>query len=74
MYKIGVIDTIDKKGLELLEKHLDFEYEVITDLSQKNLLLKLPEFDGVTLRRGRLDEEILKNCMKNYVLDQSLSF
>ena len=62
MYKIGVIDTIDKKGLEHLEKHLDFEYEVITDLSQKNLLLKLPEFDGVTLRRGRLDEEILKNC------------
>ena len=62
MYKIGIIDTIDNKGIELLKSNKDFSYEIITDLSRENLLRKLPAFDGVTLRRGKLDEEILKNC------------
>ena len=62
MYKIGIIDTIDNKGIELLKSNKDFSYEIITDLSRENLLKKLPVFDGVTLRRGKLDEEILKNC------------
>ena len=62
MYKIGIIDTIDEKGIELLKSKNNFSYEVITDLSRENLLKKLPEFDGVTLRRGKLDKEILKNC------------
>jgi len=62
MYKIGIIDTIDNKGIELLKSNNKFSYEIITDLSSKNLLAKLPEFDGVTLRRGKLNEEILKNC------------
>jgi len=62
MYKIGIIDTIDNKGIELLRSTNKFSYEIITDLSRENLLTKLPEFDGVTLRRGKLDEEILKKC------------
>jgi len=62
MYKIGIIDTIDNKGIELLKSNSNFSYEIITDLSRENLLTKLSEFDGVTLRRGKLDEEILKNC------------
>jgi D-3-phosphoglycerate dehydrogenase len=62
MYKIGIIDTIDNKGIELLRYNNKFSYEIITDLSRENLLTKLPEFDGVTLRRGKLDEEILKKC------------
>ena len=68
MYKIGIIDTIDDKGIKLLENNKNFSYEVITDLSNKNLLAKLPIFDGVTLRRGKLDEEILKNCKKLKVI------
>ena len=62
MYKIGIIDTIDNKGIELLKSNINFSYEIITDLSRENLLVKLQEFDGVTLRRGKLDEEILKKC------------
>ena len=68
MYKIGIIDTIDHKGIELLKSNNNFSYEIITDLSKENLLTKLPEFDGVTLRRGKLDEEILKNCKKLKVI------
>ena len=62
MYKIGIIDTINNKGIELLESNNNFSYEIITDLSRENLLTKLPKFDGVTLRRGKLDEEILNKC------------
>ncbi len=68
MYKIGIIDTMDNKGIELLKSNKNFSYEIITDLSRENLLAKLPEFDGVTLRRGKLDEEILKNCKKLKVI------
>ena len=68
MYKIGVIDTMDSKGIELLKNNKKFSYEIITDLSRENLLAKLPEFDGVTLRRGKLDAEILKNCHKLKVI------
>ena len=62
MYKIGVIDTMNPKGIELLRSNKNFNVEVITDLSKENLLKELPKYDGVTLRRGKLDSEVLKNC------------
>ena len=62
MYKIGIIDTMNPKGIELLSSNKNFDVEVITDLSKENLLKELPKYDGVTLRRGKLDSEVLKNC------------
>ena len=38
MYKIAIIEEIHKDGLELLEKHPNFEYELINDVSEKNLI------------------------------------
>ena len=34
----------------MLKKHPNFEYELIEDVSEKNLLEKLPKFDACTLR------------------------
>jgi len=62
IYKIGIIDTMNSKGIELLKSHKNFNVDVITDLSKENLLKELPKYDGVTLRRGKLDSEVLKNC------------
>ena len=62
MYKIGIIDTMNPKGIELLKSHKNFNVDIITDLSKENLLKVLPKYDGVTLRRGKLDSEILKQC------------
>ena len=70
MYNIGVIDKINYKGIELLEKNNNFSYEIITDLSKDNLLKKLPLFDGVTLRRGKLDEDLLKVATKLKVISR----
>ena len=64
MYNIGIIDKINFKGLEVLKKNSNFKFEIITDLSKENLLKKIPEFDGITLRRGKIDYEILSKCKK----------
>ncbi len=63
-YKIAVIEEIHKDGLELLENHPDYEYELITDVSETNLINKLPDFDACTLRVSKLDEKILMHCTK----------
>ena len=63
-YKIAVIEEIHKDGLELLDKHPNYEYELINDISEKNLIEKLPKFDACTLRVSKLDEKILKHCTK----------
>ena len=68
MYKIGIIDTMKDKGINLLKSYKDFDCEIVTDLSRENLLLKLPEFDGITLRRGKIDREILNKCDKLKVI------
>ena len=56
------------KGIELLKNYKNFDCEIVTDLSRENLLLKLPEFDGITLRRGKIDREILNKCDKLRVI------
>tara|TARA_B100001063_G_C16754528_1_gene552314 strand:- start:1382 stop:2341 length:960 start_codon:yes stop_codon:yes gene_type:complete len=63
-YKIAVIEEIHKDGLEVLKNHPDFEYELITDVSENNLIKKLPDYDGCTLRVSKLNENILKHCKK----------
>jgi len=70
MYKIAIIEEIHKDGLELLEKHPNFEYELINDVSSKNLIEKLPAFDACTLRVSKLDEKILKRCKKLKVISR----
>ncbi|MFL2877756.1 MAG: hypothetical protein ACJZ8N_02105 [Candidatus Pelagibacter sp.] len=62
MKKIAIIEEIHKDGLDLLEKNPNYEYELITDVSDENLINKLPKFDACTLRVSRLDEKILKHC------------
>ena len=68
MYNIGIVDKIDPKGIKLFENKNNFKYEVVTDLSKQNLLKKLPDFDGITLRRGKIDSELLQQCKKLKVI------
>ena len=69
-YKIAVIEEIHKDGLDLLKNHPNFEYELITDVSEENLIKKLPNFDACTLRVSKLDEKILKHCKKLKVISR----
>ena len=70
MFKVGVVDKINSKGLEILDNNSNFQYEIITDLSKENLLKKLPQFDGITLGRGKIDSSILSYCKKLKVISR----
>ena len=70
MKKIAIIEQIHNDGLELFKKSSDYEYELITDVSEENLIKKLPEFDGCTLRVSKLNENILKHCTKLKVISR----
>ncbi len=70
MPKIAVVDKIHQDGINLLKNNPKFECEVIEDLSKKNLISKLPDFDGITLRRGKIDFEILEKCKKLKVISR----
>ena len=70
MYKVAIIEEIHNDGIELLKKNSNFEYEIITDVSEKNLIKRLPEFDACTLRVSKLDSEILKHCQRLKVISR----
>ena len=62
MYKIAIIEEIHKDGLDLLKNNPNYEYELIKDVSEENLIKKLPAFDACTLRVSKLNDKILKHC------------
>ncbi len=70
MFKIGIVERIDESGLKILEKHPNFEFDVIENISKENLIKELPKFDGLTLRVAKLDSEILSNCKKLKVISR----
>ena len=70
MKKIAIIEKIHDEGLKLLEKNSNYNYELIENTSEENLINKLPEFDGCTLRVSELNENILKHCPKLKVISR----
>ena len=70
MFKIGIVENFHKDGIKLLEEHPNFEYEIINDVSKKNLIKELPKFDGLTLRVAKLDSDILIKCKKLKVISR----
>ena len=43
MYKIGIIEKIHDKGIQLLKNSKKFEYEIIENISKNNLIKVLPK-------------------------------
>ena len=70
MFKIGIIEKIHEDGIQLLKKHPNFEFELIENVSKENLIKKLPNFDGITLRVAELGSEILEHCKKLKVISR----
>ena len=70
MYKIGIIQKIHDKGLELLDAHTNFEYEIIDDVSEENLLKKIHLYDAVSLRVSKLSNNLLSKATKLKVISR----
>jgi len=70
MYKIGIIEKIHDKGIDLLKNNKKFEFEIIENITEENLIKVLPKYDGITLRVAKIGPEILKNCNKLKVISR----
>jgi D-3-phosphoglycerate dehydrogenase len=62
MKKIAIIEEIHEDGINLLDQNKNFEYEIIKDVSEENLIKRLPEFDGCSLRVSKLTSKIMSVC------------
>ena len=64
MPKVAIIENIHQDGINLLKENPDFEFEIIDDTSEENLIKVLPKFDACTLRVSKLNEKInlLNRC------------
>ena len=62
MHKVAIIEKIHQDGIDLLKNKPEFEYEIIEDSSEDNLIKVLPKFDACTLRISTLNEKIMSNC------------
>ena len=70
MKKIAIIEKIHQDGIDIVKHHDEFDYEIITDVTEKNLINKLPSFDACTLRVSKLNENILKYCSKLKIISR----
>ena len=70
MYKIGIIQKIHDEGLKLLNINKNFEYEVIDDVTEENLLKKIHLYDGVSLRVSKLSNNLLSKATKLKVISR----
>ncbi len=70
MHKVAIIEKIHQDGINLLKNNPDFEFEIIEDSSEDNLLKVLPNFDACTLRVSKLNEKILSNCKNLKVISR----
>ena len=62
MHKVAIIEKIHQDGINLLKNNPEFEFEIIEDASEENLIKVLPNFDACTLRVSKLNEKILSKC------------
>jgi D-3-phosphoglycerate dehydrogenase len=70
MYKIGIIQNIHHEGLKILDENKNFEYEIIDDTTEENLLKKIHLFDGVSLRVSQLSNNVLSKAVKLKVISR----
>ena len=70
MHKVAIIEKIHQDGINLLKNNSAFEFEIIEDASEENLIKVLPNFDACTLRVSKLNEKILSNCKNLKVISR----
>ena len=70
MHKVAIIEKIHQDGINLLKDNPAFEFEIIEDASEENLIKVLPNFDACTLRVSKLNEKILSKCKNLKVISR----
>ena len=58
--KILVIQPIHERALNLLRDRNDISFEVVTDFSEENLIARVVNADGITIRDAPLGERVIQ--------------
>ena len=60
MKNILIIQPIDKSGIEILENHPDYNFEIIDGTDLEEIKKKISECDGISIRTAKLPAEVIR--------------
>ena len=70
MYKILVIEPLHREALKLIDARNDVSYQLITDVSEENILAHIEDADALTIRVSTLPEKALRKGKKLKVVSR----
>ena len=62
MKNILIIQPIDKSGIEILENHPDYNFEIIDGADLEEIKKKIIECDGISIRTAKLPAEVIRGA------------
>ena len=62
MKNILIIQPIDKSGIEILENHPDYNFEIIDGTDLEEIKNKIIECDGISIRTAKLPAEVIRGA------------
>ena len=62
MKNILIIQPIDKSGIEILENHPDYNFEIIDGTDLEEIKKKTIECDGISIRTAKLPAEVIRGA------------
>ena len=62
MKNILIIQQIDKSGIEILENHPDYNFEIIDGTDLEEIKKKIIECDGISIRTAKLPAEVIRGA------------
>ncbi len=62
MKNILIIQPIDKSGIEILESHPDYNFEIIDGTDLEEIKKKIIKCDGISIRTAKLPAEVIKGA------------
>ena len=62
MKNILIIQPIDKSGIEILENHSDYNFEIIEGTDLEEIKKKIIECDGISIRTAKLPAEVIRGA------------
>ena len=70
MKNILIIQPIDKSGIEILENHPDYNFEIINGTDLEEIKKKIIECDGISIRTAKLPAEVIRGAKNLKVISR----
>ena len=70
MKNILIIQPIDKSGIEILENHSDYNFEIIDGTNLEEIKKKIIECDGISIRTAKLPAEVIRGAKNLKVISR----